>query len=90
MTGYLAAAIAVLVAAIAVLWMLYKKERSDAKVLRERALANDKIIEQMQGIIRKYDEREKKISTGSDADRFDASIGVLSDIAKTGSVSGHS
>lgn len=90
MTGYLAAAIAVLVAAIAVLWMLYKKERSDAKVLRERALANDRIIEQMQGIIKKYDEREKKISTGSDDDRFDASIDVLSDIAKTGAVAGHS
>lgn len=90
MTPYLFATIAVLVAAIAVLVMLYKNERSETKALRERAKANDQIIEQMQGIIRKYDEREKKISTGSDADRFDASIGVLSDIAKTGAVSRNS
>lgn len=85
MTGYLLAVIAVLAAAVALLWMLWRSSEKGYARLAERndQLADDlerarKQVSEVQAVYEKYEKKHSDIARGGVAD----SVDILSNITR--------
>lgn len=59
-----------------------KKERSLVKEYKQSIKERDHAIRAMEEVYREEGEKKKKIRTGSDSDKFDASLDILSDLSR--------
>ena len=84
MTTALLILAALLVAAVAVAWMLAKSRRAalaKAEALGREVEARDHIIKAMEAANAQASARKDSMAAGAPAERFDASLDVLHDIA---------
>lgn len=86
MIGYLLAVIAVLAAAVALLWMLWRSASKDYARLAERndQLADElesakKQVAEVQSVYEKYEKKHSDIARGGVSD----SVSILSDLARS-------
>lgn len=74
------------IAYVAILRGRVKKLKLKLKAETERADKNAHVIKAMEGAFKNENEKKKKLHTGSDADKFNASLDILSN--KTGNKTG--
>ena len=75
---------ALLALAIVVAWQLGKRARTQTKMVAQlgaELAKRDHIIKQMEAVYNEANARKDSMAAGTDADRFDASLGVLHDIS---------
>ncbi len=80
----LVALLAIAVAAGVLLWKSRASALRQVKQLGAELGKRDHIIKAMEAANAEASKRKDSMASGSDADRFDASLGVLHDIAGTG------
>ena len=75
---------ALLALAVYILWQVSRISRGRAKQIAQLGAElskRDHIIKQMEAVYAEANARKDSMAAGSDADRFDASLGVLHDLS---------
>ncbi len=61
-----------------------KKEKDLVSEYKQSIKERDRAIKALEEVYREEGEKKKKIHTGSDSDKFSASLDIMSDLSKTG------